>query len=200
MKKFAVAMLAGLMMLSFQFTQSKNKRVYAETLDQVEIYTVQKGDTLFDIGLKKGVSELELRNINHIKSNKPHSGQKLILPKTISKAEKELLARLVHAEAKGEPYKGKVAVALVVLNRVEDHRFPDNIKDVIYQKRQFQPVDNGSINDAADHDSKKAVMEALALEGQDNDSVYFFNPDKTNSKWLRSRTVTTVIGNHRFAK
>lgn len=200
MKKFAVALLAGLMVLSFQFVHIKDKHVYAETLDHVQIYLVQKGDSLFKIGVKYGVSELELKKINDLKSDKIQQGQKLILPKTISNAEKDLLARLVHAEAKGEPHEGKVAVALVVLNRVEDNRFPDKIKDVIYQKRQFQPVDNGSINKPADQSSEKAVMEALALQGKGNNSVFFFNPDKTNSKWLRSKTVTTVIGNHRFAK
>ncbi|WP_066289885.1 cell wall hydrolase [Bacillus sp. FJAT-29937] len=200
MKKLVAAILAGFMMLSFQFIQSMDTHVNAETLDHVGIYTVQKGDSLFKIGVKYGVSELELKEINYLKSNKIHPGQKLILPKTISKADKDLLARLVHAEAKGEPHEGKVAVALVVLNRVEDDRFPDKIKDVIYQKRQFQPVDNGSINEPSGEDSKKAVMEALALQGQGNESVFFFNPDKTNSKWLRTKTVTTVIGNHRFAK
>ncbi|MBS4188971.1 cell wall hydrolase [Bacillus sp. FJAT-49705] len=188
------------MMLSFQFVQLNHHRTYAETLDNVDIYTVKKDDSLLEIGMKYGVSVLELKKINHKKTDKIHPGEKLILPKSITKEEKDLLARLVHAEAKGEPYEGKVAVALVVLNRVEDDRFPDTIKNVIYEKRQFQPVENGSINQPADQQSQKAVMEALAIQGQGNDSVYFFNPDKTSSTWLRSKTVTTVIGNHRFAK
>lgn len=200
MKKLAVAMLAAVMMLSLQFIQSKDNRIYAETLDHVQIYTVQKGDSLFKVGVKHGVSELELKKVNYLTSNSISPGQKLILPKTITKNEKDLLARLVHAEAKGEPHAGKVAVALVVLNRVEDERFPDDIKAVVYQKRQFQPVDNGAINDPADNESKNAVMEALALKGQSDQSVFFFNPDETSSKWLRTKTVTTVIGNHRFAK
>lgn len=200
MKKIATVMFAVITMLSLQFTYSKDKHIYAETLDHVRIYTVQKGDSLFEIGVNHGVSELELKKINHLKSKNLHAGQKLILPKTISNNEKDLLARLVHAEAKGEPHAGKVAVALVVLNRVEDDRFPDKIKDVIYQDRQFQPVDNGAINEPADNLSEKAVMEALALKGQNDQSVFFFNPDETNSTWLRTKTVTTVIGNHRFAK
>ncbi|WP_102271704.1 cell wall hydrolase [Cytobacillus massiliigabonensis] len=199
MKKLA-AVFAGFMILSFPFFQTDKNYTYAETLDHVDIYTVQKGDSLIEIGMKHGVSEKDLIKINHKKSEKIRPGEKLILPKSITKEEKDLLARLVHAEAKGEPYAGKVAVALVVLNRVEDNRFPDKIKDVIYEDRQFQPVDNGAINEPADKKSKKAVMEALALEGKGNDSVYFFNPDETSSKWLRSQTVTEVIGNHRFAK
>lgn len=199
MKKLA-AIFAGLMMLSFHFAHSKDHHTYAETLDNVNIYTVQKGDSLFKIGMKHGVSELNLKKLNHKETDKIHPGERLILPKSISSSDKELLARLVHAEAKGEPYAGKVAVALVVLNRVEDDRFPDKIKDVIYEKRQFEPVDNGTINEPADNDSRKAVMEALALEGQGNKSVFFFNPDKTDSSWLRAKKVTTVIGKHRFAK
>ncbi|MBU8877556.1 cell wall hydrolase [Bacillus sp. FJAT-29790] len=199
MKKLAT-IIAGLMVLSFHFVHSDANHAHAKTLDNIDIYIVQKGDSLFNIGVKFGVSKLELKKLNDKTSDKILPGEKLIVPKSITKAEKDLLARLVHAEAKGEPHAGKVAVALVVLNRVEDNRFPDKIKDVIYQKRQFQPVDNGAINDPADNDSKQAVMEALALEGQGDDSVFFFNPDQTSSKWLRTKTVTTVIGNHRFAK
>jgi N-acetylmuramoyl-L-alanine amidase len=194
-------MIAGLSMLSFHFVQSKDNIANAQTLDEVNVYTVKKDDSLFKLGIKYGVSELDLKKMNHKISDKIKPGEKLIIPKpSITKAEKDLLARLVHAEAKGEPHAGKVAVALVVLNRVTDERFPDKIKDVIYEKRQFQPVDNGSINKPADPKAKKAVNEALALEGQGHDSVFFFNPDKTSSKWLRTKTVTTEIGNHRFAK
>jgi N-acetylmuramoyl-L-alanine amidase len=199
MKKLA-AIFAGVMILSFPFFQPDKHKTNAETLDNVDIYTVQKGDSLFDIGMKHGVSEIDLMKLNYKKSEKIEPGEKLILPKTITKEEKDLLARLVHAEAKGEPYEGQVAVALVVLNRVEDNRFPDKIKDVIYEERQFQPVDNGAINEPADKNAKQAVMEALALEGKGKKSIYFFNPDETSSTWLRSKTVTAEIGKHRFAK
>ncbi|WP_409974550.1 cell wall hydrolase [Bacillus sp. Bva_UNVM-123] len=198
--KILAAIFAGLMILSFQFVPSAIKHSYAKTLDNVHIYTVKKGDTFLKIGVKNGVSELELKQINGKKSDDIHPGEKIIIPKSISNDEKDLLARLVYAEAKGEPYDGKVAVALVVLNRVEDKRFPDTIKDVIYEDKQFQPVDNGSINKPADAQSKNAVMEALALQEQGTKSIYFFNPDKTSDSWLRTKTVTKVIGNHRFAK
>lgn len=73
----------------------------------------------------------------------------------VNKNDKELLARLVSAEAKGEPYAGKVAVATVVLNRVDSSKFPDTVKGVIYQKGQYSPVSNGQINKPADKGSKK---------------------------------------------
>ncbi|CAM3710966.1 cell wall hydrolase [Mesobacillus zeae] len=119
----------------------------------------------------------------------------------IDEEERVLLARLVHAEAKGEPYDGKVEVANVVLNRVENEQFPDTIQGVIYQKNAFEPVQNGSINKPADQESVKAVEEALTEEGQGNDDelLYFYNPDTATSNWISSRTVVKKIGNHSFA-
>ncbi|RBN36035.1 peptidoglycan-binding protein, partial [Priestia megaterium] len=66
-----------------------------------------------------------------------NANETLTIPNSISESDKELLARLVQAEAKGEPYAGKVAVATVVLNRVDSDSFPNSIHDVIYQGTQF---------------------------------------------------------------
>lgn len=171
----------------------------AEVLDRTNVYTIKSDDTSLKIAVKFGVSELELKSANGKKETKLQAGDKIVIPETISIEEKELLARLVHAEAKGEPYEGKVAVAKVVLNRVESEEFPDSIKNVIYEKRQFEPVENGMINKPADDEAKKAVNEALARNGQGTQSLYFFNPEETSSRWLRTRVVTEVIGNHLFA-
>ena len=57
-----------------------------------------------------------------------------------------VLLRIVQAEAGGCDMKGKILVANVILNRVESDEFPDTITDVVYEKRQFSPVSNGSIN------------------------------------------------------
>lgn len=161
---------------------------------------VQKGDTLWKIGLKYGVSVTELKRVNHKTSDLLYVGETLKIPQAVSSYEKDLLARLVEAEAKGEPYAGKVAVATVVLNRVDSHLFPNSIKEVIYQKDQFTPVKNGEINKPASYASKKAVEEALAFRGHGRGSLYFYNPQKTSNTWLRAKQVTVVIGNHVFAK
>jgi len=161
---------------------------------------VQKGDTLWKIGLKYGVSVQELKRVNQKTSDLIYIGETLKIPQAVSTYEKDLLARLVEAEAKGEPYAGKVAVATVVLNRVDSHLFPNSIKEVIYQKDQFTPVKNGQINYPASAESKRAVEEALAFRGQGSGSLYFYNPQKTSNTWLRSKQVTVVIGNHVFAK
>ncbi|KAA6476285.1 cell wall hydrolase [Bacillus swezeyi] len=113
--------------------------------------------------------------------------------------EKELLSRLVHAEAKGESFKGKVAVANVVLNRVDDGGFPDSIKSVIYQKNAFEPVLNGSINRRPDRESVEAVEVAVDHDKKETDALYFYNPDIATDGWIKTRKVVERIGNHVFA-
>ncbi|MEM5017800.1 cell wall hydrolase [Metabacillus indicus] len=175
-----------------------------EKAQAAEGHKVQHGDTLWLIGKKHGVSVKDIESLNHKSGHLLYVGEELQIPQSISDKEKDLLARIVHAEAKGEPYAGKVAVATVVLNRVEDERFPDTVTDVIYQKVSgiyaFSPVENGAINEPADEESKEAVQEALAYQGMDNEAVYFYNPVTAESDWIRSREITLTIGDHVFAK
>ena len=111
-----------------------------------------------------------------------------------------LLARLVYAEARGESYKGKVAVAAVVLNRVRSSAFPNTISGVIYQKNAFESVSNGSINKTPDSDSIRAAKEAMNGWDPTGGCLYFYNAAQVSSgSWILSRTVKTVIGNHSFA-
>lgn len=116
----------------------------------------------------------------------------------INESEIYLLAQIIHSEAKGEPYEGKIAVGNVVLNRVKSNQFPNSIKGVIYQKGQFQPVSNGSINNKPSDESIKAARESYEknLVGE---ALYFYNPKLTNDSWIRTRKVINKIGNHNFA-
>ncbi len=167
-------------------------------------HQVKSGDTFWVIGKKYGVPVKKIMSANNKSSNLLFVGDVLVIPQTVTSAEMDLLARLVHAEAKGESYAGKVAVASVVLNRVDSSLFPNDIKSVIYQKDQgyyaFTPVQNGTINQPADASAKLAVKEALAYRGMGNGSLYFYNPKTAKSTWITSREVTITIGNHRFAK
>ncbi|MBS4171842.1 cell wall hydrolase [Bacillus sp. FJAT-49736] len=168
-------------------------------------YKVQKGETYWKIANKFGVSVNSLMEANHAKNSNLNVGQSIIIPNSaVSSADKDLMARLVHAEAVGEPYAGKVAVATVVLNRVKDSNFPSTIKGVIYQIESghyaFTPVQNGRINQQADAESKRAVNEAIAFNSQSQGSLYFYNPKTAKSSWIFSRKTTVTIGNHRFAK
>lgn len=65
--------------------------------------------------------------------------------KTYTKSELRLMASIINCEAGGESYQGKLAVGIVVMNRVSSKSFPNSIKKVIYQKGQFSPVRNGSL-------------------------------------------------------
>lgn len=118
----------------------------------------------------------------------------------ISEREMELLARLVYAEGRGEPYEGQVAIAAVVLNRVASPGFPNTVREVIYAPNAFSPVHDGNLTSKANESTRKAVRDAV--EGQDptNGSLYFFNPNTATSSWIWSRTQTVRISNHIFAK
>lgn len=112
----------------------------------------------------------------------------------------DLLARLVHGEARGEPYTGKVAVAAVVLNRVKSSSFPNTVAGVIYQKGAFDAVSDGQINMSPDSTSRKAAQDALNGWDPSYGAIYYFNPNTATNKWIWSRPMTVTIGNHRFCK
>jgi len=112
----------------------------------------------------------------------------------------ELLARLVHGEARGEPYIGQVAVAAVVLNRVKDSRFPNTIAGVIYQPGAFDAVRDGQINLEPNAQSYKAARDAMNGWDPTYGCIYYYNPATATSKWIWSRPVMLKIGKHNFAK
>lgn len=109
-----------------------------------------------------------------------------------------LLARLVHGEARGEPYRGKVAVAAVVLNRVRSASFPNTLAGVIYQSGAFDAVSDGQINLAPDQESINAARDALNGWDPTGGCLYYYNPRTATSRWMLSRPVRLYIGNHAF--
>ena len=119
---------------------------------------------------------------------------------TIVSADQKLLAKLVYAEARGESYKGQVAVAAVVLNRVSSSSFPNTISGVMYQTGAFSCVSNGSINNTPNDTAVRAALDAMNGWDPTNGCLYYYNPGKTSDSWIRTRTVVTVIGNHYFAR
>lgn len=122
---------------------------------------------------------------------------------TVSKEDLLLLQKIVMAEAEGEPYEGKVAVANVVLNRLRSANFPDTIKEVIYQKRQFSPVANGRLKRVQPNkESVDAVNAALSGVKEVPDNTYFFLSLKLAQDLTvhHSQTYVATIGNHTFYK
>ena len=112
----------------------------------------------------------------------------------------DLLARLVHGEARGEPYIGQVAVAAVVLNRTRDSRFPSTIAGVIYQPGAFDAVADGQINLEPNAQCIKAARDALNGWDPSGGAIYYYNPATAKSKWIWSRPIIKKIGKHNFAK
>ena len=173
-------------------------------------YTVKSGDTLYKISQAQGTTVDALKKANSLTSDTIRVGQNLAIPSTssttVSASDKLLMAKLVHAEANGEPYAGKVAVATVVFNRVASPDFPNTIHNVIYETYSngkiyaFTPIQNGTINNTPDASDKQAVEDAIAFRGKGNGSLFYYNPKTSTSEWILSRKVTVVIGHHTFAK
>ena len=111
-----------------------------------------------------------------------------------------LLERAVYGEARGEPYRGKVAVAAVIMNRVRSAEFPNSIHGVIYQKGAFSIVADGQINLTPDAEAISAAKDALNGVDPTGGCLFYYNPDKTKNEYMLSKPVFTVIGKHVFCR
>lgn len=109
-----------------------------------------------------------------------------------------LLAKLIAAEARGENYRGQVAVGAVVLNRVSHASFPDSISGVIYQKGAFDCVTDSNWKISPSDTAKRAATEALNGWDPTGGAIYYYNPKTASNGWIRTRPVLTQIGNHIF--
>ncbi len=179
-------------------------------------YTVKSGDSLFLIAQQFGISVDALRQANNLTGDSISPGQTLQIPGdsnsgnssssyynfSLSQTDLDLLSRLVTAESDGEPFNGQVAVAATILNRLRDSRYPKTIPGIIYQvdngSYQYSPVLDGRINLPASSNAVRAVQSALSGSDPSYGANGFYNPEKTVNQWVRSQTVTTVIGNHVF--
>ncbi len=174
-------------------------------------YTVKKGDTLYDIARNNQITIHELEVLNNLTGDFVKPGDILILPQTrlsrgnisLSREDLLLLARVIHAEARGESFEGKVAVGAVILNRLASPYFPKTIEEIIYQKNnrvyQFSPVEDGSINLIPDEKAYQAATQALFGTDPTNGALFFYNPNLSKDQWIRTLPVVTRIGNHVFA-
>ncbi len=110
-----------------------------------------------------------------------------------------LLAKTVYAEARGEPYEGQVAVAAVILNRVESPDFPNTIAEVIYQPWAFTAVHDGQINLEPNETAYSAARDAMNGWDPTYGCLYYYNASTATSKWIFTRTTVVTIGKHVFA-
>ena len=179
-------------------------------------YTVKSGDCLSLIAKNYGIGLNNLRKANNKWNDCIIVGQVLNIPITTSSTKQlpnpgsinytasdlDLLARLITAEAQGEPYSAKVAVGAVVVNRVKSGSFPNSISSVINQTingyYQFSPVLNGAINKPAQADAIKAAQAALSGNDPTNKALFFYDTTVTN-KWLLAKPVSITIDKLIFA-
>ncbi len=173
-------------------------------------YYVNKGDSLISIANEFAVSAWEIRSYNDLKSDVLYTGQKLDIPfaiaeqylngsYSVNKEEMDLLARAVYSEARGEPFKGQVAVAAVILNRIRHPFFPNTINGVIFEPWQFSAVHDGQFWLTPNQDAYMAARAALRGWDPTNGAIYYYNPDTAQSEWVYYRNVIVEIGNHYFA-
>lgn len=117
---------------------------------------------------------------------------------SFSSADIDLLAKIISAEARGEPYAGQVAVGAVILNRVEHPSFPNTLSGVIYQPGAFSCLYDGGVNAPVAESAYRAARDAINGQDPSGGAIYYYNPAKSTNQWIFSRPVITVIGQHRF--
>jgi N-acetylmuramoyl-L-alanine amidase len=119
---------------------------------------------------------------------------------TFNKTDVDKLARLIHGEARGESFKGQVAVGAVVINRLKSANFPKTIHDVIFQPGAFTAVSDGQYSLTPNEEAYRAARAALSGMDPSSHSLYYFNPDIAKSKWIWTRQQVKKIGKHIFAR
>ncbi|WP_350342515.1 cell wall hydrolase [Proteinivorax tanatarense] len=182
-------------------------------------YTVKKGDTLYRISKDNGITVEELKIANNLSSNLIYPEQVLSIPAgettdssertkessnqgvrmEITDEERELLAKAVHSEARGEPFQGQVAVAAVIFNRVESSEFPNTIEGVIFEPWAFTAVHDGQFWLTPNDSAYKAVEEALKGNDPSGGAIFYYNPVTATNQWIRTREIINEIGRHVFA-
>ncbi|MFC7391544.1 spore cortex-lytic enzyme [Scopulibacillus cellulosilyticus] len=137
-------------------------------------------------------------NTNANQNNNQSANQNI--PKGFSQSDINLMANAVYGEARGEPFVGQVAVAAVILHRVESPKFPNTVSGVIFQPGAFTAVSDGQIWLTPNAEAKKAVIDAINGWDPTHDAMYYFNPDTATSAWIWSRPQILKIGKHIFTK
>lgn len=172
------------------------------------VYVVREGDSLYWIADRYDSSIDELVKLNGLNNTNIHPDQALVVPLRtlreypvgVSLTDKEVqwIAQMIHAEARGEPYIGQVAVGSVIINRLKSKEFPNTVHDVLFQRNAFQPIRNGTFYHPASEMAYRAALEALSGHDPTNGAVFFFNPRISNDRFMHARPAVVTIGQHRF--
>lgn len=166
-------------------------------------YEINNVDGIFGNETKKAVMAFQKDNnlkVDGIAGTETLSALGMNTQTNNSDSDIYLLARCVYGEARGEVYLGKVAVAAVILNRVDDANFPNSVSGVIYQPGAFDAVADGQINLAPDEECIRAARDAFGGWDPTNGCLYYYNPKTATNKWMLSKEVTLTVGNHSFCR
>lgn len=115
-----------------------------------------------------------------------------------SQSDIQLLARMISAESRGEPFSGQVAVGAVILNRVEHPSFPNTISGVCYQSGAFSALTDGQFNEPVAESAYRAADAAISGSDPSGGAIYYYNPVTAKSQWIRKRPIIATIGKHVF--
>ncbi|MCL1789610.1 MAG: spore cortex-lytic enzyme [Oscillospiraceae bacterium] len=121
-------------------------------------------------------------------------------PMTADQSDINLLARMISAEGRGEPYEGQVAIGAVIVNRMNHPSFPDTIAGVLYQDGAFTALVDGQFNEPVADSAYSASRDALSGWDPSGGAIYYHNPEKHNNAFMNSRPVIKRIGNHLFCE
>ena len=181
--------------------------------EELIYYHIRSGDTLYDLAMDFNTSTGVIMALNDLENNIVRPGEIIrvpitnlsqheVLSRTISDYELDLLARVIHAEARGEPRLGQIAVGAVVINRMLSPYFPDTIEGVVYQSGQFTAVYDGQINLPPNSQAYDAARRALEGYDPTQGALYYYNPEiATNRAWFENTRETIItIGEHDFAR
>ncbi len=160
-------------------------------------------DGIFGSRTRQAVQNFQRDNglvVDGIAGPKTLSALGITVSNTNNSSDIYLIARAVYGEARGEVYLGKVAVAAVILNRVDDPNFPNSISGVIYQPGAFDAVSDGQINLAPDEECIRAARDAYGGWDPTNGCLYYYNPTTATNKWMLSKPVLLTVGNHVFCR
>ncbi|WP_347548499.1 cell wall hydrolase [Pseudalkalibacillus hwajinpoensis] len=112
----------------------------------------------------------------------------------------EMMAHVVHGESRGEAYEGKVAVASVILNRVQSSSFPSSTYGVIYQQNAFTALNDGQYWLAPSSSAYRAAKDAYLGWDPSEGATYYYNPSGVTDEWIYTRDVIKQIGQHYYAR
>lgn len=181
---------------------TKDRLVKATKYDaeetKAEMYGTKQG------GANKGQEQTGVKNQPGA-NTKDEAAQKsqtaaVNVPQGFSQNDIKLMANAVYGEARGEPYEGQVAVAAVILNRVQDSNFPNTISGVIFEPRAFTAVADGQIWLTPNDTAERAVLDAMNGWDPTGRATYYFNPETATSPWIWTRPQIKQIGKHIFCK